>query len=121
MELAAQAELLDQGAIALEVVLLQVVQEAAPPADELQQPSARVVVVPVRAQMLRQLVDALRQHRYLHLRRAGVGLAAAVLVDDLLLGFLGKGHRASWSSSPGSPPAAPRKCTVEPGQGRAEG
>ena len=33
-------------------------KQAAPPSDELQQPAAGVVVVPVRAQMLRQLVDA---------------------------------------------------------------
>ena len=33
------------GAVALEIVLLQVVQEPAPPADELQQPAARVVVL----------------------------------------------------------------------------
>src|SRR5215831_21016323 len=96
-ELAAQAELLDEGAVALEVVLLQVVQEAAAPPDELEQPAPRVMVVLVRAQMLGQLVDPLREHRDLHLRRAGVGLAAAVLRDDLLLCFLGQGHALSFS------------------------
>jgi hypothetical protein len=52
LELAAQAELLDEGAVALEVVLLQVVQEAAAPPDELEQPAPRIVVVLVGAQML---------------------------------------------------------------------
>src|SRR5207253_4138922 len=70
-ELAAQAELLDEGAVALEVVLLQVVQKAAAPPDELEQPAPRVMVVLMDAQMLGQLVDPLRQHRDLHLRRAG--------------------------------------------------
>src|SRR6185312_2517014 len=91
-ELAAQAELLDEGAVALEIVLLQVVQKATATADELQQPATRVVVVAVRAQMLGQLVDPPGEHRDLHLRRAGVGLAAAVLRDQFLLGFLREGH-----------------------------
>src|SRR5205085_11895698 len=91
-ELAAQAELLDEGAVALEVVLLQVIQEATALPDELEQPPPRVMVVLVGAQMLGQVVDPLRQHRDLHLRRAGVGIAAAVLRDDLLLCFLGQGQ-----------------------------
>src|SRR5215470_6678198 len=73
-ELAAQAELLDQGAVALDVLPLQVVQETAAPADQLEQPATRVVVVLVRPEVLGQLVDALRKHRDLDLRRAGVGL-----------------------------------------------
>src|SRR5205085_10186538 len=85
MELAAQAELLDEGAVALEIVLLQVVEEAAAAADELEEPAARGVVVAVRPQMLGQLVDALGEHCDLHLRRAGVGLAAAVLLNQFLL------------------------------------
>src|SRR5204862_4839956 len=95
-ELAAQAELLDEGAVALEVVLLQVVQEAAAPPDELEQPAPRVVVVLVGAQMLGQVVDPLREHRGLYLRRARVGRVLAVLPDDLLLRFLGQGHALSF-------------------------
>src|SRR3954451_2201064 len=48
-ELAAEAELLDEGAIALEILALQVVQEPAAPADELEQATARVVIVLVGA------------------------------------------------------------------------
>src|SRR5213080_3514052 len=47
----------DEGAVALEVLPLQVVQEPAAPADELQEPAARVVVVLVRPEVLRQHVD----------------------------------------------------------------
>src|SRR5437764_7789441 len=108
-ELAAQAELLDEGAVALEVVLLQVVQKAAAPPDELEQPAPRVMVVLVGAQVLGQLVDPLRQHRDLHLRRPRVGRIPAVLVDYLLLRFLGQGHALSFQLPPGAPPAAPRK------------
>src|SRR5712671_3818975 len=66
------------------------------------------MVVLVGAQMLGQLVDALRQHRDLHLRRAGVGLPAPVLRDDLQFCFLGQGHALSFLSPPEAPPAAPR-------------
>src|SRR3954451_13185175 len=90
--LAAQAELLDEGAVALEIFALQVVQEPAAPADELQQPAARVVIVLVRAKVVRELVDALREHRDLHLRRARVGLVLAELLNVLQLLFLGEGH-----------------------------
>jgi hypothetical protein len=69
---------------------LQVLKEPAPAADELEQPAPRVVVLGVRAEMLRQLVDAPRQQCDLDLRRAGVGVASAVLADDLALRFLGE-------------------------------
>src|SRR5579884_3186316 len=91
-ELAAEAELLDEGAVALHVLPLQVVQEPAAPTDELEQPAARIVVVPVGAQVLGQRVDALGQHRDLHLRRARVLLVLAELSDVLQLLFLGEGH-----------------------------
>src|SRR5205823_13159331 len=122
LELAAKAELLDQGAIALEVVLLEIRQEAAAPADELQQPAAGIVVVLVRAQMLGQLVDALREHCDLHLRRAGVGLTAAVLLDDLQLCFLREGHEPPLLSSPEPPPARREAFAArQPGLGRRIG
>src|SRR5215475_11068661 len=68
LELAAEAELLDEGAIALEIFPLQVVQEPAAATDELEQPATRVVIVLMRPEMLRELVDALRQHRDLDFR-----------------------------------------------------
>src|SRR5581483_9922704 len=90
--LPAQAELLDQGTVALQVGLLQVRQEPAPAADELQEAAARVVVLGVRAQVLRELADPLRQHRDLHLGRPRVLGAAPVLSDQLLLRFLRQSH-----------------------------
>jgi hypothetical protein len=54
--------------------------------------------------VLGQLVDARREQRDLHLGRAGVGLALAVLADDLLFGFLAEGHRTSFTTNPQSPP-----------------
>src|SRR5207253_11015499 len=67
-ELPPQAQLLDEGAVALEILLLQVVQEPAPPAGELQQTSARIVILRMRPQVLGEAVDALGQHRDLDFR-----------------------------------------------------
>src|SRR5437764_12687360 len=85
--LPAEAELLDEGAIALDVFALQVVQEPPAAADELQQAAARVVIVLVRPQMLGELVDPLRQHRDLDLRRPGIRLVLAELLTVLQLLF----------------------------------
>src|SRR4029079_19053282 len=87
-----QAELLDAGAVALEVALLQVLQEPAPATDELEHAAARVVIFRVRAQVLGQLVDAGGEERDLHVRGAGVLAVAAVLADDFLFRFLGEGQ-----------------------------
>src|SRR3954449_7404042 len=92
MALAAQAELADQRAVALEIVLLQVVQEAAATTDQHQQAAARVVVMLVLAQVFRQVVDAMRQQRHLDLGLTGVVLVLAELRDDLALLLYGHAH-----------------------------
>src|SRR5262249_49436896 len=89
---APKPQLLDEGAVALEIRALEIVQKAAAPADELEQAAPRVVVVLVRAQMLGELVDPARQHRDLNLGRARVRLGAAVRLNHLLLLFLGEAH-----------------------------
>ena len=81
--LAAQAEVRDDVAVAVQVGALEVAQQAAALADEHQQAAARVVVLGVRAQVLGQLVDPLGQERDLDLGGAGVVLGAAVLGDQL--------------------------------------
>src|SRR5512132_1182892 len=91
-ELAPEAELLDEGTVALDVLALQVVQEAAAAADELEQAPAGVVILGVRAQVLGEVVDATCQHRDLNLGRARIGCRPAVLADQLQLRFLGESH-----------------------------
>ena len=86
--LSSETQFLDQCAIPLQVSLLEVVQEAAAAADQLQQPTARVMVLRVRAQVLRELVDPLREERDLDFRRAGVVPGSTMLADDLALRFL---------------------------------
>ena len=88
--LATQAEVGDERAVALEVGALEVAQQPAALADQHQQAAARVVVLALRAQVLGQLVDPLGEQRDLDLGRAGVGVGAAVLADQLGLLFLGQ-------------------------------
>src|SRR3954467_119082 len=66
--LSAQAETLDDGPIPVDVGLGEVVQQPAALTDQQQQPPAAVVVVLVRAQVLGEVADALRQQRDLDLR-----------------------------------------------------
>src|SRR5580700_11195057 len=75
--LLAEAELLDEGAVALEVAAAQVVEEAAAAADQHQQTAARVVILGLLAQVLGQMVDALGQQRDLDLGGAHVLLICA--------------------------------------------
>src|SRR5206468_1213190 len=75
-------------------------------ADHLEQPAARMVVLGMRAQVRGEVVDPCRQKRDLHLRRAGVGVAAAVLADDSLLVFLCEGHVAPLFAEIRSPRAS---------------
>src|SRR5690349_4091171 len=98
-------------------MLLHIRQEAAPAADELEQPAAGVVILRMCPQMLGQIVDALREERDLHLRRAGVFLVRPMLLDDLLFHFLRKAHLTSRSSVP----ANRRKEAESRGCGRRTG
>ena len=71
---ATQAEALDDRAVALDVGLLQVVQQATTLADEQQQATTAVVVVLVLLEVLGQVRDAVAQQRDLDLGGAGVAL-----------------------------------------------
>src|SRR5688572_24048059 len=81
--LATQAELLDQGLVALDVLALEVVEEAATTVDHHQQATTAVVVLLVRLEMAGQLLDACREERDLDFRGTGVVVATLVLADDL--------------------------------------
>ena len=76
--LLSDAQLGDNGAVTLNILLLEVVQETAAAADHLVHTKAGVGVLLVDLQMLRELIDALREDGDLNLRGTGVVLAAAV-------------------------------------------
>ena len=84
---ASQAEAGDDRAVALDLGLLQVSQEAtALPHEEQQSPTA-VVVVLVLLEVLGEVGDAVAQQRDLHLGGTGVAIGRGVKGDELLLGL----------------------------------
>ena len=83
--LLADAELGNDGFVAFGVVLLQVVQQATPLADQHEKTAARAMVFLVRFEVLRQLTDALAQQRDLDFGTAGIGGVRAVRVNYGLL------------------------------------
>src|SRR4029450_928261 len=80
---AAQAEALDERAVAGDVVALEVAQQPPAAADHLEQAATRVVVVLVDLEVLGERVDARGEQGHLDLGRAGVALLGRVLGDDL--------------------------------------
>src|SRR5690242_4985216 len=107
--LLAQAEALDERAVRLDVAALQVVQQAAALADELEQPATRVKILDVRLEMLGKHVDALGEERHLDFGRPGVVLGALVLGDDARLVCGGYGHGKNSPST-----ASSGICRIEP-------
>src|SRR6516162_8251379 len=89
--LPSDAETADDGAVALDVVLADVIEQPAALADELHQAAPGVVVPFVLLQVLREVVDPSGQQGNLHLGRAGVLVVEPVLGD----GGLRVGHRGT--------------------------
>ena len=85
LHLLADAELGNHGLVAFRVILLQVVEQATPPADHHQKPTARAVIFQVRFEVFRQLTDALAQQRDLNFGASGIGSVRAICVNDGLL------------------------------------
>src|ERR1700681_3080488 len=79
--LAADAEPSDDRPVTLDVVVPHVVEEPAPPTDDLHQPSSGVMVALVDLQMLGQKRDALGKAGDLHFGRARIGLVQAMFGD----------------------------------------
>src|SRR5689334_23709552 len=96
MRLLAQAQLFDQTAVAVRVARLQVVEQFAPARDHAQQPTARMMILDVRLEMITEAVDARRQQRDLHLGGTGVALGPLMVGDDLGL-LLNRDCHASYS------------------------
>jgi hypothetical protein len=76
---------LSERAVAVEVVLLEVVQQAAALTDEHEQTATRVMVLLVAAKVLGQVVDALGQERDLD---AGVARVLLVFPNCLMMSSL---------------------------------
>src|SRR6266545_2650477 len=87
--LLAEPEALDGGAIALEILPLEIVEQAAAAAHHLEEAAAAVMVLGVGLEVLGELRDPVRQECHLDLGRPGVALVDPVLFDDALFHFCG--------------------------------
>ena len=82
IRLLTQTQLCDEGAVTLDILLLQVFEQAAALTDHLVQAAAGVVVLLVDLQVFGELVDALGEDSHLDFGRTGVGGVGAVVFDD---------------------------------------
>ena len=83
--LSAGVERLDDGAVALDVDLLQVFQQRAALADQAQQCALGSEVVLVAFEVFRKVADTVGKQRDLTFGRTRVGVRLAVLAEKLLL------------------------------------
>src|SRR5918911_1531807 len=90
---AANAEAFDQRLVAALVPRLQIVEERAALAHELEKATARVVVLLVGLEVLGEIDDALGQNGDLHLGRTRVARLGAVFRNERLLAFCRNRHR----------------------------
>src|SRR5580698_5659508 len=104
LPLPSNAETADDGAVALDVLLADVIEQPAAMTDELHQAPPGVVVPFVLLEVLRKVVDPAGQQCDLHLGRAGVRVMEPVLGD----GGLRVGHTEilgrNWSECAGTSP-----------------
>jgi hypothetical protein len=88
-KLLTDAEFLNNRLVALGVVLLEVVEQTTPFADQHEKSAARAVVFLVRFKVLRQLADAFAEQRDLNFRATGIARVRAVLANEGLFLFSG--------------------------------
>src|SRR4030095_2745916 len=91
----ADAGVAEGGAFSLGRRAPEILKKAATLADQHQQAAARVMVLAVLLEMIRQAVDALGEERDLYLGRACIALVGPELRDQTLLTVDGKRHRRS--------------------------
>ena len=102
-DLLADTQLGDQGTIALDILLHEIVEQAAALTDHLVQTAAGVIVLRVLLEVLGQLSDTLGEDGDLDFRRTGVSLVGAVGFDDSgLLVFEHHSVFPPFNNSPGT-------------------
>jgi hypothetical protein len=79
--LVTESQLLNDVAVRLDVRPPQVVQQSATLAYHLQEAAATVVVLTVKAKVIREVVDAFGKNRNLNLRGAGIAVMRPVLLN----------------------------------------
>jgi hypothetical protein len=82
-ELPAQPQALYQRSVPFDILSPHILQKPLAATDQAEQPSPGGVVRGMQSQVRRQVPDPRGEDRNLHLRRTGVGLASAIVRDDL--------------------------------------
>src|SRR5439155_22946514 len=90
--LPANAELVDDRAVPLGILVLEIFEQAPSLADQHQQSPPRVMVLRVGLEVLGEAVDPLGDERDLDLGRTRVALVRLELLDQALLAVDGKRH-----------------------------
>src|SRR3990167_8562178 len=90
--LLADAQPLNERRVALGILALDVIEQAAALADQLQQAAPRVVVLRVGLEMLREVIDPLAEQRHLDFGGPGVRFRDPVPADNLCLSILRHSH-----------------------------
>ena len=83
--LLADAELLNDGFVALGVVGLQIIEQTAAFADKHKKPAPGGMIFLVSLEVLGQITDSLRQDRDLHFGAPSIVVVRAILRNDVLL------------------------------------
>lgn len=79
------AELFDDSTVSFNIVLLKIGQKVSSVTYHLEKAAVRVAVLRISLEVDVELVDAVGEKSYLHLRRTGVALVNGIIADDLLL------------------------------------
>lgn len=82
--LLSDAQRRNDGTIALDIRLFEIVEQASSLTDHHKQTSAGMMVFGVDFEVLGELLNSAGEQRYLHFGRARVALFASVLCDDFL-------------------------------------
>jgi hypothetical protein len=91
--LAPYAEPFDKRLIPRLISCLDIVEQLAALGNELEEPTARVIVFEMGLKMLGQICDTLSQNRYLNLWRTGVARLLSIVVDQRLFALGRNRHR----------------------------
>lgn len=83
---------MDQGLISLVIVFLEIIEKPPPLSHEFQEAPAGVVILDMNLEVLREVLNALTEQSYLHLRRAGICLMESELLNHLSLLHLSNPH-----------------------------
>ena len=94
--LSSQAQLANDRAVTLDIVVLQIVEEVSSVTDHLLKSAAAVEILLVRLEVDGQVVDAGSQNSDLNFGRTGVGFVCAVVFDNNVLLFLSDHCRNSF-------------------------